>query len=297
MRRMGFRTPALRRPSASSARTTANSATSGSPSSTGPAVSSPSPYALFLTTATIGRPPASCATACTFWASAPRSTSSHGSKPALGARGGEIEFVPISAAATPRGVSAAAAVAATKERRDRERSLVSSEGGMPPNDHESALPARVNLRPKAERSVYPANEREQRRVLAREHRRQCLARHLGICERSAARERLITEPLRRGVILREATWHAFECRVVVNPAESPWEGECHALELLWLLGDCVAQTIQLRPRRHPNARAQHGLAAGLEMEVETRTSLIAITSHAPAGATMMEPAGRVRLVR
>jgi len=50
----------------------------------------------------------------------------------------------------------------------------------------------------------------------------------------------------------------------VNPAESPWEGECHALELLWFLGDCVAQTIQLRPRRHPNACAQHGLAAGLE---------------------------------
>jgi hypothetical protein len=75
----GFRTPARRSVRASSGRTTASMRTSSSRSRSGPATASPSPYALFFTTAISGLP-ARRAIHAALCASAAASISSHGSK-------------------------------------------------------------------------------------------------------------------------------------------------------------------------------------------------------------------------
>src|SRR5689334_16566608 len=148
-----------------------------------------------------------------------------------------------------------------------------------------------------EGAIDPPHERKQCLVLASQQRRQALADYIGVGEGSTARERLIAEPLRRGMILRIATGHSFQDGFVVQAAEALWKGSGHSVELRRLLSNGVANAIQLLTWRHPDARADHRPASGLEMEVEAGAPLIAFTSHATAGSAMMEPAGSVRLVR
>src|SRR5262249_51793971 len=66
---------------------------------------------------------------------------------------------------------------------------------------------------------------------------------------------------------------------------------------LGLLGDGVTDEVQLRPRRHPDAGPDHRFSTRLEMEVEPGAALLGLAPHGPSRATVVEPAGRVRLVR
>src|SRR5512143_1579435 len=93
-----------------------------------------------------------------------------------------------------------------------------------------------------------------------------------------------------------STRHAFEHVRVVETAEPPRQRPRHSNELVGLLGDRVAQSVQLRARRHPQSTGRERLAR-LKMKVEAGAPLVRFAADATTRASMMEPASRVRLVR
>jgi len=58
-----------------------------------------------------------------------------------------------------------------------------------------------------------------------------------------------------------------------------------------------SHAIQLWSRRHPDAGADHRIPTRLEVEIKAGASRLGLSPDVPGGAAMMEPAGRVGLVR
>src|SRR5689334_4057294 len=99
------------------------------------------------------------------------------------------------------------------------------------------------------------------------------------------------------MILRVSPRHALQHRVLLQTTEALRYAARDVMKRRGLLGDRVADSVQLWTRRHPDPGAEHRAAARLEMEVESRAPLVPVAADPSARATMMEPAGGVRLVR
>src|SRR6266566_4979992 len=135
------------------------------------------------------------------------------------------------------------------------------------------------------------------REVRREQRGQPSTRRLGVTQPAARGERLVPEPARRRVRLREAPRHALQHCLVIQAVEAPDEARrAHdALEPRPVLGDGVAQPIQDRARWHPDAGADER-PAGRDVKIEPRPTAFRITPHAGVRVPMIEPARGVRLV-
>src|SRR2546423_2306547 len=115
---------------------------------------------------------------------------------------------------------------------------------------ESAGRLAPHCRLEAERTVEPPHQREQRLVFARQKRGQRRTGHLRIGKRAAAGERLKSQPLRGGMILGVATRHPLQRALVVESTKPTPDRPRRAIEAFWVVGDGLAQLLQLRPRRH-----------------------------------------------
>src|SRR5690242_21108056 len=96
------------------------------------------------------------------------------------------------------------------------------------------------------------------------------------------------------MVLREPARHAREHRLVVETAVA-LQATRDSLESPRIVGDRVAESVELRPRRHPQPRPDHRLA-GLEMEIEPGAARVGLTPDPRRRSAVMEPARRVRLV-
>src|SRR6202165_2043306 len=119
---------------------------------------------------------------------------------------------------------------------------------------------------------------------------------LRIRQYAAAGERLETKPFRGGVCLGVPTRHSLMRALVIESTEPARNGARHAIEPSGIPGDGVAQLVQLRPRRHPDAGANHRPPARLQVKVVTCAPRIRLRAHVACRVDMVEPAGRVGLV-
>src|SRR5260370_22823546 len=97
--------------------------------------------------------------------------------------------------------------------------------------------------------------------------------------------------------LRKAPRHALEHRFVIEAAEAAQEARLthHARERLGLLGDGVAQTVQGRPRRHPDAGADER-PTGRQVEIKARAPAFRFAPDAMIPVLVAKPPRGVRLV-
>src|SRR5712691_5570033 len=119
-----------------------------------------------------------------------------------------------------------------------------------------SLPTRSWL--EAERTVQPPHQWQERLVLARQERRQRRTGHLLVGQCASTRERLESQPLCGGVIVGIAARHPLQRALVIKPTEPARNRARHSIESFRILGNCVAQLLELRPRRHPKAGAECG---------------------------------------
>src|SRR5882724_3223461 len=99
------------------------------------------------------------------------------------------------------------------------------------------------------------------------------------------------------MILGVAAWHPLQLALIIKPTESPRNRARHPIESLGIVGDSFTKFFQLRPRRHPDARAESGFPARLEVEVVAGASGIRFRADVMRCVTVVEPAGCVDLVR
>src|SRR6266566_6148811 len=99
------------------------------------------------------------------------------------------------------------------------------------------------------------------------------------------------------MIFGVATRHPLQRALVVESTESARNRLRHAIKSFGIIGDGVPQLLQLRSRRHPDPCAEPRFPAGLKVEVVAGASGIRLRADGASCVEMVEPAGRVGLVR